>query len=84
MVSFFAMVALAVFLFGAPLKGSLLVLSLTALLFVTVTTDIGLLISSFAKTQIAALALTAILTLLVTITFSGLTTPVRRWKGRAS
>ena len=81
MVSYFGMVALSVFVFEVPLKGSLLLLSLAALLFVTVTTDIGLLISSFAKTQIAALALTAILTLLATITFSGLTTPVSSLQG---
>ena len=81
MVSYFGMVALSVFIFAVPLKGSFLILSLAALIFVTVTTDIGLLISSFAKTQIAALALTAILTLLATITFSGLTTPVSSLQG---
>ncbi|OLN30527.1 ABC-type multidrug transport system, permease component [Desulfovibrio sp. DV] len=81
MVSYFGMMAVSVFVFEVPLKGSFLLLSGAALVFVTVTTDIGLLISSFAKTQIAALALTAISTLLVTVTFSGLTTPVSSLQG---
>ena len=81
MVSYFGMMAVSVFVFEVPLKGSFLLLTGAALVFVTVTTDIGLLISSFAKTQIAALALTAISTLLVTVTFSGLTTPVSSLQG---
>ena len=81
MVSYFGMVALSVFVFEVPLKGSFTLLTCAALLFVIVTTDLGLLISSFAKTQIAALALTAILTLLATVTFSGLTTPVSSLQG---
>ena len=81
MVSYCGMAALSVFVFEVPLKGSFLLLTCAALIFVTVTTDIGLLISSFAKTQIAALALTAISTLLATITFSGLTSPVSSLQG---
>ncbi|KHK02425.1 ribosome-associated ATPase/putative transporter RbbA [Desulfovibrio sp. TomC] len=81
MVSYLGMMAVSVFIFEVPLKGSFLLLTCAALVFVTVTTDIGLFISSFAKTQIAALALTAISTLLVTVTFSGLTTPVSSLQG---
>lgn len=81
MVSFFGLVALSVFVFGVPLKGSLLTLSFAALIFVTVTTGIGLLMSSFTKTQIAALGATAITTLLATVSFSGLTNPVSSLTG---
>ncbi len=81
MVSYFGLVALAVFVFGVPVKGSLPALTAGALLFVTVTTGIGLFLSAFARTQIAALALTAILTLMATITFAGLTTPVSSLQG---
>jgi ribosome-dependent ATPase len=81
MVSYFCLVALSVFAFQVPLKGSLFTLSFAALLFVIVTTGIGLLMSSFAQTQLAALALTAIVTLMATITFSGLTTPVSSLQG---
>lgn len=81
MVSFYGLVALSVFVFGVPLKGSLLTLSFAALIFVTVTTGIGLLMSSFTKTQIAALGATAITTLLATVSFSGLTNPVSSLTG---
>ena len=81
MVSFFGLVALSTFVFGVPLKGSLLTLSLAALLFVTVTTGIGLLMSSFTRTQVAALAATAIVTLMPTVSFSGLTEPVSSLTG---
>ncbi len=73
--------ALSIAVFQVPLKGSFLALSFLTLAFVTVTTGIGLLMSSFAKTQVAALALTAIVTLLGTVTFSGLTTPVSSLQG---
>ncbi len=81
MLSFYGLVALSVFIFGVPLKGSLLTLSVAALIFVTATTGIGLLMSSFTKTQIAALGATAIATLLATVSFSGLTNPVSSLSG---
>lgn len=81
MLSFFGLCALAVFVFRVPIKGSFAALTLTALVFVTVTTGLGLLVSSFTRTQIAALAVAAIMTLMATITFSGLTTPVAALQG---
>jgi ribosome-dependent ATPase len=54
------------------------------LLFVTATTGLGLLMSSFAKTQIAALAATAIFTLLPTVSLSGLNEPVSSLEGPAA
>lgn len=81
MISFFGLTALAVFVFDVPLKGSFLTLSLAAMIFVTGTTGIGLLMSSFTKTQIAALAATAIVTMLATVSFSGLTEPVSSLEG---
>jgi ribosome-dependent ATPase len=81
MIGYFGLVILATTLFGVPLKGSLLTLSFGALLFVTATTGLGLLMSSFAKTQIAALAATAVFTLLPTVSFSGLKDPVSSLEG---
>jgi len=69
--------------FDVPIKGSLLALGLGALLYVIATTGIGLLISTFTNTQIAALFGTAILTMLPTVSFSGLTTPVGALEGPA-
>jgi len=81
MASFFLLVLQAVLVFGVPVKGSLLALSFGALLYVTATTGIGLLISTFTSTQIAALFGTAILTMLPTVQFAGLTTPVSSLEG---
>ncbi|HEY9192681.1 MAG TPA: ABC transporter permease, partial [Methyloversatilis sp.] len=81
MISFYGLVALAVYVFEVPLKGSLFTLSVAALIFVTTTTGLGLLMSSFARTQIAALAATAVVTMLATVTFSGLTHPVSSLEG---
>jgi ribosome-dependent ATPase len=83
MLSFFALVLLAVFVFEVPIKGSLLALTLGTLLYVTATTGFGLLMSTFTRTQIAALFGTAILTMLPTVQFSGLTTPVASLEGPA-
>ena len=81
MIGYFTLVALSVWLFEVPFRGSFILLSLAALLYVVVTTGIGLFMSSFAKTQIAALAGTAILTLLPAINFSGLRDPVSSLEG---
>ncbi|MDR3367596.1 ribosome-associated ATPase/putative transporter RbbA [Rhodoferax sp.] len=81
MVSFFLLLLQAVLVFGVPVKGSVLALSFGALLYVTATTGIGLLISTFTHTQIAALFGTALLTMLPTVQFAGLTTPVSSLEG---
>ncbi|OHC65996.1 MAG: multidrug ABC transporter ATP-binding protein [Rhodocyclales bacterium GWA2_65_19] len=81
MVSYLLMMGEAVFVFGVPVKGSFAAMTLGALLYVTATTGLGLLMSTFTKTQIAALFGTAIVTMLPTIQFSGLTTPVEALEG---
>ena len=81
MISFFGLILLAIFVFKVPLKGSILTLTFGTFLYVIATTGVGLLMSSFAKTQIAAIAGTAILTLLPTIQFSGLKEPVSSLEG---
>jgi ribosome-dependent ATPase len=84
MASYLLMMGEAVFVFGVPVKGSFAAMTLGALLYVTATTGLGLLMSTFTKTQIAALFGTAIVTMLPTIQFSGLTTPVEALEGRAT
>jgi ribosome-dependent ATPase len=76
LLNFATLLALAVFLFKVPVKGSIAALTLGAALYVIATTGIGLLISSFVKTQIAAFFATAILTTLPAIEFSGFLLPV--------
>ncbi|MDY6986613.1 MAG: ribosome-associated ATPase/putative transporter RbbA [Thermodesulfobacteriota bacterium] len=84
MISFFGLVALAVSVFHVPIKGSFLALVAGALIYVTATTGIGLLMSAFTNTQTAALAGTAIVTLLAAANFSGLTHPVSSLEGAAA
>ena len=80
-ISFLILVFFAIFVFDVPLKGNFFTLSFAALLYIICTTGIGLLMSSFAKTQIAALAGTAIFTLLPTVQFAGLKDPVSSLEG---
>ncbi len=83
MVNFFSLVLLAIYVFAVPLKGSLLTLSIGALLYLTATSGLGLLMSAFTRTQIAAMFGTMIATLLPAVTFSGLTSPVSSLEGVA-
>ena len=84
MMGFLLMTALAVFLFGVPVKGSFLALSFGALLYVAATTGVGLVISSFTQTQIAALFGTAIATMVPAVLFSGMMQPVSSLQGVAA
>lgn len=84
MLSFLGLMFLAVFIFKVPLKGSFLLLFFASLLYVTVTTGIGMFFSAFTKTQIAALMGTSIFTLLPTVTLSGLTNPISSLEGAAA
>lgn len=81
MISFFGLVALAITVFGVALKGSFWALSLAALLYVTATTGVGLLISAFTKTQISALAATTVVVLMIAVNFCGLIDPVSSLEG---
>jgi ribosome-dependent ATPase len=81
MLSYLTLVALAVFVLRVPITGSFLGLTLGALLYVTGTTALGLVFSSFTNTQVAALAAAAILTLVPTVSFSGLIHPVASLEG---
>jgi ribosome-dependent ATPase len=58
-------------------------LTLCTLLYVTATTGIGMVISTFVSGQVAAVFITAIITLVPTIQFSGLLQPVSTLAGRA-
>jgi len=76
MAAFVLTALMAVLLFGVPVKGSVLALTVGTLIYVYATTAYGLLISVFASTQIAALFGTAILTVLPATQFAGMMAPV--------
>jgi ribosome-dependent ATPase len=81
--NFFILSAMSLIVFDVPVKGSFLVLTLCALLYVITTTGIGMMTSTFTKSQVAAVFVTAILTIVPTIQFSGLLQPVSTLEGNA-
>jgi ribosome-dependent ATPase len=81
MVNFCLLALLAVFLFRVPIKGDIATLCLAALLYVTATTALGLLASTFMRSQVAALFGTAVFTILPSVNFSGMTNPVSSLEG---
>jgi ribosome-dependent ATPase len=83
MLNFVILVSMTIAIFGVPLKGSAATLTLCALIYVIVTTGIGMLVSTFTTSQVAAVFITAILTILPTTQFSGLLQPVSTLEGSA-
>ena len=84
MVNYLLLVLLAVTVFGIPFKGSFFALTLAALLYVAATTAMGLLISTFMRSQIAAIFGSAVLTMLPAQKFSGMLDPVSSLEGGAA
>jgi ribosome-dependent ATPase len=82
MINYFILAAMAVAVFAVPIKGSFLVLTLCTLLYVTATTGVGMVISTFTSSQVAAVFVTTVLTMLPTIQFSGFMQPVSTLVGR--
>jgi len=83
MINFFILAAIALIIFNVPIKGSFLLLTVCTLLYVIVTTQIGMLVSTFTSTQVAAVFVTAILTIQPTVQFAGLLQPVSTLEGGA-
>lgn len=81
MLNFLLLTALAVTAFGVPLKGSFLSLCVAAFLYAIIATGFGLLASSFTRTQISALFVTLIGTILPSVQFAGLLNPVSSLEG---
>jgi ribosome-dependent ATPase len=83
LINFFILAFMTVAVFGVPIKGSFLMLTLCTLLYVTATTGLGMITSTFTSSQVAAVFVTAILTIVPTIQFSGLLQPVSTLEGNA-
>jgi ribosome-dependent ATPase len=83
MLSYLTLLMLALLLFRLPMQGSFTALSLGALLFVFASTGLGMLMSAFMRTQIAAVFATAIASTIPTILFSGMLVPVSSLSGPA-
>ena len=81
LVNFLLMVLMAVGLFGVPVKGSFPTLLLGAVIYTICATGIGLLASTFTRSQVAALFLTMIGTMIPVVQFSGMLDPVSSLEG---
>jgi ribosome-dependent ATPase len=81
MVNFLLLTALAVTVFRVPLTGSFAALAAGALLYVICATAMGLLISTFMRSQMAALFGTTVLTMLPASLYSGMIDPVSSLEG---
>jgi ribosome-dependent ATPase len=81
MLNFVLLTAFTIFAFRVPFTGSALAYTCGALLYVIAATAMGLLISTFMKSQIAAIFGTVLITLIPAIQFSGLIDPVSSLQG---
>jgi ribosome-dependent ATPase len=82
-INFLVLAAMALTVFGVPVKGSFLMLFICTVLYVTATTGLGMVLSTFTSSQVAAVFVTAVVTITPTIQFSGLLQPVSTLEGSA-
>ena len=83
MLSFAILYLMMRYWFGLPMKGSLVALTLATLLMSCTSTAIGLLFSTFTRSQVAAIFLTAIATIMPALNFSGFLVPISALEGGA-
>ena len=81
MINFLAMLLLAIFVFKVPVTGSLSTLVLGALLCCVIATGMGLLASAVTNSQIAAMFLAMVGTLIPTTIYGGMLDPVSSMEG---
>ena len=82
MLAFILMVLMAFVVFRVTIKGSFGALALGALLYVFSTCGFGQLISTFTRTQVAAVFATTVIAIIPTVNFSGLLVPVSSLTGQ--
>ena len=67
---------IATSIFGAPFKGNPFFFFIVSVIYITCTTGIGLLVSLIVRTQVAAMILTTIVTVVPCVLYSGLLVPI--------
>ena len=67
---------MATSVFGAPFKGNPFFFFTVSVIYVACTTGIGLLVSLIVRTQVAAMMLTTIVTIVPSVLYSGLLVPI--------
>jgi ribosome-dependent ATPase len=75
------MLVVSVVVFAVPFTGSLLALSLSALIFIIFSTGFGFFASTFTRSQIAAILVTVLGTMIPAVQFAGMINPVSALEG---
>jgi ribosome-dependent ATPase len=83
LLEFASLLALALLLFAVPVKGSIAALFAGVLIYIMASTSLGLLVSTFVRTQIAAIIGASIIAVMPAVQFSGWLTPVSSMTGSA-
>ncbi|MGL3608451.1 ribosome-associated ATPase/putative transporter RbbA [Rhizobium sp. G187] len=81
MLNFLILTGFALFGFQVPLTGSIPALTLGAFFYVFASTALGLLLSTFMRSQIAAIFATTLATIIPSVQFSGMLDPVSALQG---
>ncbi|MCO5144891.1 MAG: ABC transporter permease, partial [Aquamicrobium sp.] len=84
MANFVTLTVFAILVQGVPFTGSLIAFATGGLLYAIAATGLGLLISSFMNSQIAAIFLTTLVTMLLAVQYSGMLDPVASMEGSAA
>ncbi|WP_392423238.1 ribosome-associated ATPase/putative transporter RbbA [Eikenella halliae] len=79
--SYLVLLGVVVFGLGVPLKGSFIALTAGVLCFVFASTGFGLLVSTFVRSQVAAIFAAAILAMIPALNFSGMLYPAATLSG---
>ncbi|MCW4646456.1 ribosome-associated ATPase/putative transporter RbbA [Pseudomonas aeruginosa] len=79
--NFLCMCLMSITIFDVPIKGSFLALALATLLFCITSTGLGLLASTVTRTQLAAMFLAMVGTMVPSMQFAGMTNPVSSLEG---
>jgi len=75
-VNYFLLYMMTIFLFDVPFKGSFLLFTFSSIIYLLVSTSLGILISTFVKSQVTAVVGSAIICIIPAILYSGYITPV--------
>lgn len=84
LINYVSLLLLARYYFAVPFKGEMLTVLLAGLIYAWTASALGLLISAFVRTQIAALFAAMIITMIPSINFSGMIKPVSSLEGAAA
>ncbi|UIJ72597.1 ribosome-associated ATPase/putative transporter RbbA [Aurantimonas sp. HBX-1] len=84
MVNLAMLTIFAIFVQGVPFTGSLPAYAMGGLLYAIAATGLGLFISSFMNSQIAAIFLTTVVTMTLAVQYSGMIDPIASMEGEAA